>query len=181
MTTRFENLGLLADGGMAEICLARDHRSDTLVALKRIKRGFAADAEYCAMFADEGRIWSRLRHPNVVRLLEQGEDDEGPFLVIELVDGLDLASVLERREGQRLPLAFVLSVGASMFDALSYLHALEDDSGCAMCMVHRDISPGNLLCGLDGVVKLTDFGVVQAAVKTHQTRVGDLKGKFAYM
>ncbi|MFH1810207.1 MAG: serine/threonine-protein kinase [Pseudomonadota bacterium] len=180
-TSRYQSLGLLADGGMAEICLARDLDRDTLVALKRIKRPFDADPDYVEMFQDECRVWARLRHPNVVRLLEHGSDEEGPFLAMELVDGTDLATLLQDRRSQPLPLAFALTVACALFDAMAYLHAMEDEEGCTLCLIHRDVSPGNLLCGTDGAVKLTDFGVVQVVVKTHKTRVGDLKGKFAYM
>jgi len=180
-TERYHTLGLLADGGMAEIHLARRVEDALPVALKRIKRPHDQDPDFVAMFEDEGRLWARLRHPNVVRLLEAGVDEEGHFIAMELVDGLDLGQVMARSHEEPLPLAFVLTVGAALLDALDYLHTLEDEDGASLGLVHRDVSPGNVLCSAEGAVKLTDFGVVHAPIKTHQTRVGDLKGKFAYM
>jgi serine/threonine-protein kinase len=177
---RYQNLGLLADGGMAEISIGRDPRSNELVAIKRIKRPFDRDPAFVQMFADEATLWEKLRHPNIVRLLAHDMDDEGPYIAMELVDGVDVASLLVQNP-DGLSMGFVFVVAIAIADALSYLHAVEDEDAQPMCLVHRDISPGNVLCGCDGSVKLTDFGVAQAAIKTHHTQVGDLKGKFAYM
>lgn len=181
MATRYQTIGVLADGGMAEICLGRCRDDDTLVAIKRIKPPFDRQPEFLAMFEDEGRLCLRLRHPNIVRALCAGSDDDGPFIAMELVEGLDLATILQRQCGKPLPVAFALTVAAALCDALDYLHAMADETGARLALVHRDVSPGNLLCGCAGDLKLTDFGVAQTAIKTHQTRVGDLKGKFAYM
>ncbi|MBN2362025.1 MAG: protein kinase [Deltaproteobacteria bacterium] len=181
MATRYQTIGLLADGGMAEICLGRCSDDNTLVAIKRIKPPFDRHPDFLAMFEDEGRLWQRLRHPNIVRILCAESDDDGPFIAMELVDGLDLATILQRQRGQALPVAFALSVATALCDALAYLHAVTDEAGAPLGLVHRDVSPGNVLCGRNGDIKLTDFGVAQASIKTHQTRVGDLKGKFAYM
>lgn len=166
---------------MAEVCLACGGDSDEPVVVKRILPPFDHDLEYRSMFADEARTLKLLRHPHIVRLLASGEDDEGPFIAMEYVQGVDLARLLGGLEGERLPLAFVLTVAIALAEALDCIHNAPDEQGNPLGLVHRDVSPGNVLCGCDGRVKLTDFGVVQAAVKTHQTRAGDLKGKFAYM
>jgi len=181
MATRYQTIGVLADGGMAEICLGRCRDDDSLVAIKRIKPPFDRQPDFLAMFEDEGRLCQRLRHPNIVRALCTDSDAEGPFIAMELVDGLDLATILLRQRGQPLPVAFALTVAAGLCDALDYLHAVADEAAVPLALVHRDVSPGNVLCGRNGDLKLTDFGVAQTAIKTHQTRVGDLKGKFAYM
>jgi serine/threonine-protein kinase len=174
-----EILGPLPGGGMAELWRAR-LANGTVVAVKRLRPELRGHAEMRAMFADEGRLCALLDHPHVVRLLEQGEDEEGPYLAFELVDGADLREVLGARAGP-LPGAVVHVLARALLGALSHAHGLRDSAGKSLDVVHRDISPSNVLLARHGEVKLADFGVAASVVKTHQTRAGDLKGKCAYM
>lgn len=185
-TGRYREVGLLAEGGMALV--AQAEREDGLtVVLKRVRPPFCFDAAYLRLFGDEGRVHAALDHPHVVRLLDRGEDEAGPYLVFEHVDGSDLALVLEARAGaehareRALDVACVLAVALPLFKALSAVHEARDVDGTPLRVVHRDVSPGNILLGADGDVKLADFGVAASALKSEHTVAGELKGKFAYM
>ena len=179
---RYREVGVLAEGGMAVIAqgVADDGQS---VVVKRVRPPFCFDAGYLRLFDDEGAVHAALDHPCIVRLLDRGQDDGGPFLVFEHVDGTDLGVILEAAHAERrgLDVEHVLAVAIPLFEALAAAHQACGADGSSLCVVHRDVSPGNVLIGTDGCVKLADFGVAASTLKTEVTVAGELKGKYAYM
>ncbi len=183
---RYELIGEIASGGMATVYLARltgVGGFQRFVAMKRLHPHLAGEAEFVEMFLDEARLAAGIHHPNVVPILEVHASPIGYYLVMEYIEGDTLARLLARSasKGQRLPVPIVLRV---MLDTLAGLHAaheLRDDHGDPVHLVHRDVSPQNVLVGSDGVARITDFGVARAASRLTATRVGQLKGKIAYM
>ncbi|MBL8611040.1 MAG: protein kinase [Myxococcales bacterium] len=178
----YELLQRLATGGMAEVFRARDKKGQ-LVALKRILPTVAEDEEFVAMFLDEARITSRLSHPHIARLVEFGKVDDRYFIAYEYVDGRDLRQVFERMASLdvRLPLRFLLYVFTRVGEGLAYAHARKDESGESIALVHRDVSPQNIVVSYSGDVKLIDFGIAKARGKVSRTQAGTIKGKFGYM
>jgi len=181
---RYEIVRPIARGGMAEVLLARRIAPDgtvRTVALKRVLPELATDSRLVQMFLDEARLASRIHHPNVAQVLEAGQRDFGPFLAMELVDGpsLDLlrASYPERRVPPAIACGVVLQAGRG----LDHAHHLHGDDGKPLGIVHRDVSPQNLLVGRDGVVRVVDFGVAKAKTHAMRTMTGVLKGKVSYM
>jgi len=183
---RYELIGEIASGGMATVYLARltgVGGFQRFVALKRLHPHLAFDADFVQMFLDEARLAAGIHHPNVVPILEVGASAIGYYLVMEYIDGDTLARLLARStgQGQRLPLPVSLRIGLDMLAGLHAAHELRDGSGTPLELVHRDVSPQNVLVGLDGIARITDFGVARAATRLSATRVGQLKGKVAYM
>lgn len=183
---RYELIGEIASGGMATVYLARltgVGGFQRFVAIKRLHPHLAGESEFVQMFLDEARLAAGIHHPNVVPILEVHANPAGYYLVMEYIEGDTLARLLARSagKGQRLPVPIALRV---MLDTLAGLHAaheLRDDQGEPVHLVHRDVSPQNVLVGSDGVARITDFGVARAASRLNATRVGQLKGKIAYM
>jgi alpha-tubulin suppressor-like RCC1 family protein len=175
----------IAEGGMGFIDLiARQQgRFLRLFARKRLHPSLRADPGFRAMFLDEARLAGLIRDPHVAAALEVGEDGEGPFLLMDYVDGPSLAEVLERVEprDRLLPVAFCVAVAAQGARGLHAAHALLGSDGTPLGVVHRDISPQNLLIGYDGLVRVADFGIAKAKDNLEQTRVGVLKGNVGYM
>lgn len=183
---RYEILGRLTAGAMGQIYLARAQLANgrrTEVALKRIKPELQKEEGFVQMFYDEARIASKVQHPNIIGLLELGELDGSIFYSMELVPGQNLADVLRHLtvRGERMPLAVVLDIVAPILDALEYAHGFADERGEPLRLVHRDVSPHNILIGFDGAVKLLDFGVTKAEGQLHKTQPGMVKGKLGYM
>jgi serine/threonine-protein kinase len=135
------------------------------------------------MFLDEARIAVRLQHPNVVQVTDFGVEDGQPYLTMEYVAGETLASVLVscRNEGRRLPIPLAARIVACACEGLHHAHELRDAAGKPLGVVHRDVSPQNVLISYDGIVKVADFGIAKAVDRTTQTRTGSIKGKVAYM
>jgi len=171
---------------MAEIYLALSGELSgfrTLVVLKRILPHLAANEQFVRMFLDEARIEARLDHPNVVRIIEVGHDGDEYFLAMELVQGKPLSTVLRRASREKTPLlpalaAYVVSQAAS---GLGYAHTMIDAEGHPMQIVHRDVSPQNILVSFEGAVKVIDFGIARAQGRGTHTNPGGLKGKIQYM
>lgn len=183
---RYEVLGQLAAGGMAEILLARlsgpgDFRR--AVVIKRVLRSYATNASFVRMFLHEARIVAALRHPNLVHVQELGEEDGEPFLVMEYVAGENAASLLKRCTVANEPLdpRLAAHLVAETCAGLHVAHELTDDDGEPQNLVHRDVSPQNVLVSYDGHVKLVDFGVALVERRPNLTEPGELKGKLAYM
>ncbi len=154
-----------------------------ILAVKRMQPQWASDPSLVEMLVDEARMASNLSHPNIVQVLELGRDDEGYFIVMEFVGGPNLSRVLSelQRRKERLPEACALDVIIQLLRALDYAHRMRDGLGQPMNLVHRDVSPQNLLVTPDGAVKLSDFGVAKARGRLRETKAGEVKGKVAYM
>jgi hypothetical protein len=185
---RYDLLLQVAEGGMGLLWLARQqgkHGFDKLVAIKTILPRLASDAGFRQMFLDEARVVSRIEHPNVAQVLDLGEERGVLFLVMEWIDGESLIKVghwVAHRTGAQIPVGVLTRV---MIDACAGLHAahqLTDDEGLPMGVVHRDVSPHNLLIGFRGTTKVIDFGIAKVRNRVAQdTSTGLLKGKIAYM
>lgn len=183
---RYKLLALLATGGMAEIHLARQagiKGFERLVVVKKILPHLAAEEAFLEMFFDEARIASLLNHPNIVQIYDLGQEDDDYFMAMEYLEGESL-SFLEReaRKKERyMSPALAAGIVAQICDGLEYAHAFKNHEGQTMNIVHRDVSPQNIIVLFSGGVKLVDFGIAKAASQMHKTRVGSIKGKLSYL
>lgn len=153
------------------------------VAIKRLHAQFAQDPEFVSMFLDEARLAARIRHPNVVPTLDVVATDGELFLVMDYVAGESLARLARTfaDKGTRMPFRIASAIMAGVLHGLHAAHEAKDERGMALGIVHRDVSPQNVLVGTDGVAKILDFGVAKAAGRSQTTREGQIKGKLAYM
>ena len=176
----------LGRGGMAEVFLA-SHETvpgmPRLVALKLIRPQLLDDPDFVEMFLDEGRILAGLYHPNLDHVVDVGEVDGRPYLALDYVPGRDLAFVLRRHEGARgtLPVDLATQVVTRVAAGLAHAHGRRDRSGRSLGIVHRDVSPENVIVTFAGTVKLVDFGIARGAMRAQVTEPGLVKGKPAYM
>jgi serine/threonine-protein kinase len=184
---RYELLCPIAEGGMASVWVARQrgkHGFEKLVAIKTILPKFAADIRFQEMFLDEARIAARIEHLNVAQILDLGEEHEILYLAMEYVDG-DAVSKLNRacqKKGVKIPTGIVLRVMADTCAGLHEAHELKDPTGRLLEIVHRDVSPHNVLVSTKGIAKLIDFGIAKARSRVGtDTNSGVLKGKIQYM
>lgn len=153
------------------------------VAVKKILPYWSANREFVDMLIDEAKVLLYLTHPNIVQVFELNKEEETYFLVMEYVDGVDLrrlTSTLSER-GEVVPVSLAVFISQQICHGLQYAHEKKDRHSKAMGIVHRDISPQNILLSADGEVKITDFGIAKVMGKTTETVTGTLKGKFAYM
>lgn len=152
-------------------------------AIKRILPQLASDSHFVSMFCDEARICAALSHPNIVQVVDFGEHDGELFMAMEYVDGVSCAKLLRAvaSRKERFPLGAALFIAHEVLRALRYAHDARDERGRPLGIVHRDVSPGNVLIGRAGEVKLTDFGIVRSAFIDRRTYPGELKGKIGYM
>jgi serine/threonine protein kinase len=184
---RYELLCPIAEGGMASVWVARQrgkHGFEKLVAIKTILPKFAADPRFQEMFLDEARIACRIEHLNVAQIFDLGEEHDVLYLVMEYVDG-DALSKINRacaRKGAKIPAGIVLRVLADTCAGLHEAHSLKDGDGRPLEVVHRDVSPHNILVSTKGIAKLIDFGIAKAVSRVgNDTNSGVLKGKIQYM
>jgi hypothetical protein len=183
---RLEVIGPLGRGGMADVALARRVGPGGFkkeVALKRLIPEMAHDKNFVDMFLQEARIAARINHPNVVQIFDLGWDGQRYFIAMEYVPGWNLAALqrASRRSGKPMPVAVACRIGVDLCAGLRAAHSSTDEEGRPLRIIHRDVSPQNVLISIDGVAKLTDFGVSRAADSIRRTRTGELKGKLAYM
>ncbi len=182
--SNLNSVGKIASGGMGYVELARLTKGgfERAYAVKRLHPHLLQDQAVRDMFMDEARLAGLVRHPNVVSVLDVLEDHRGPALVMEYIDGISLARVIELGDdGGDLPIVFCLRMALEAARGLHAAHELRDADGRALELVHRDVSPQNILLGRDGIARLTDFGVAKAMNRIAQTSTGILKGKFGYM
>jgi serine/threonine-protein kinase len=182
---RYHIIDKIASGGMAEIYLARQIGAEGFakqVVLKRILPALAADPQFVRMLVDEAHIASTLNHSNLVQVLDLGKAGGEYFLVLEFVDGWSLEQVRRRAQKAKLkfPLPLALYVTSALCRGLAYVHTRKRD-GKALGIVHRDVSPQNVLLSREGEVKLADFGIAKAVGRRERSATGVIKGKFAYM
>ncbi|MCK6548233.1 serine/threonine protein kinase, partial [Myxococcota bacterium] len=177
----------IAVGGMAEVYLARrgegaDRRA---LVVKQILPQLAEEPELLQLFFDEARIASRVVHPGIVRVVDVGAHDGVHFLAMEYVDGLDLSQLMrlvrELGPDQQFPLGAALRIVIDLARALDFVHDAKDVDGSALEIVHRDVSPQNVLVSRAGDVKLGDFGIARAKIRARRTATGILRGKIAYV
>ncbi|MBJ6760264.1 protein kinase [Myxococcaceae bacterium JPH2] len=182
---KYELLRKIASGGMGQVFLAREHGTgfERLVVLKLILPHLAEDEEFLDMFLEEARLVARLSHPNLITILDLTEIEGRHCLAMEYVQGEDVRRLdkFARAQNRPLPVGLVLRVIADAAAGLSYAHNARDAQGQPLRLVHRDVSPQNVLVGFDGGVKVIDFGVAKAATSGQQTATGVLKGKYPYM
>ncbi len=183
---RYTLIKKLATGGMAEIWLARQSGVagfNRFVVIKKILSHLAEEETFRNMFLDEARMSAALTHPNIVQVYDLGEADETYFIAMEFILGENLAAIAWRGVKRQSPLSptFAARIMADACKALDYAHRLRGPNGQQMEIVHRDISPQNILVTYEGEVKVVDFGIAKAASKSQHTKTGMLKGKFSYM
>jgi serine/threonine-protein kinase len=184
-SVRYRVVKKIADGGMAEIFMALQIGAESFqkpVVLKRILPQYAADPTFVRMFVDEAHIASTLNHSNVVQILDLGKAGEQYFLALEFVDGWSLEQLRLRAKAARvkLPLPLSLYIVSSLLRALGYAHTRMRD-GAPLGIVHRDVSPQNVLISREGDVKLADFGIAKAVGRREKSVSGVIKGKISYM
>jgi len=169
--------------GFVDLVLREEGAFERLFAQKRLHAQHRDDPDVRAMFLDEARIAGMLRHPNVVSVLDVGEDDEGPWLVMDLVEGVSVAELLAdaAKRGTVLPISLCAEIARQAAEGLHAAHEQRGHDGEPLALVHRDVSPPNLLVGFDGTVRVTDFGIAKAIGRTSRTITGELKGKLGYM
>jgi eukaryotic-like serine/threonine-protein kinase len=177
----------VAIGGMAEVfaAVARDDGPGRLYAVKRILPTLAEDRELVRMFLDEARLVVQLDHPGIVPVHDLGKQLGGYYIAMDYVAGRDLRAVADRfrRRGERLPVEVSAQVAARIADALDHAHRGRGADGCALRVVHRDVSPANVLVGFDGGVRIIDFGIAQGSHRPPPPvgAAAELRGKFGYM
>ena len=183
---RYDLLSELGSGGMATVYLARlqgEAGFERLVAVKQIHEHMVKEAKFRIMFLDEARIAARLQHPNVIQVTDFGVEKNVPYLVMEYVNGENFASVLRAcwKRGKPFPIPVAVRIVANACEGLHHAHELKTSDGTHLELVHRDVSPHNVMISYEGVVKLTDFGIAKAVDRIGLSRSGSLKGKITYM
>ena len=176
----------LATGGMAEIFLATLEGPGGFVkrcAIKRILPQYSRSQDFCQMLMQEAKVGASLAHPNVVQIYEFGSIGDHYYISLEYVDGASLHQIIRKAAEMKSALGVRIAchIGVHVAAALAYAHALTDENGRFLNLVHRDVTPGNILLSRTGQVKLADFGIVKLHGTDNQTRAGVIKGKFAYM
>ncbi|MFC1654710.1 serine/threonine-protein kinase, partial [Myxococcota bacterium] len=179
-------VGRIGSGGMAEVFLGKavgvaGFEKD--VAVKSILPAYTLDPTLTAMLIEEARLATHLNHTNVVQVLDLGKMGDRYFIVMEYVDGADLDSILKnaKETGRQLPPALACRIVRQVLSGLKFVHEREDAAGRPLHLVHRDVSPPNIMLSVAGEVKLTDFGIAKARNSTLVTEAGMIRGKVSYM
>jgi eukaryotic-like serine/threonine-protein kinase len=183
---RYEILARLAAGGMAEIFLARGVSTtgvERFCVLKRILRDRANDLHFVRMFLDEARLAAQLGHPNVAQVYDIGKLGDSYFFTMEYVHGETVRALVARAATlqREVPLGVVLTVMAGAAAGLHHAHERLGFDGRPLGIVHRDVSPSNLMVSYEGAVKVVDFGVAKAENRIQETKSGTVKGKISYL
>ena len=173
-------------GGMAEVFKAKSYDPvafEKIVALKRLLPTVAENPGFVDMFLQEAKIVARLRHPNICPIFELGQVGESYYITMEFIYGHDLRQVFKASHAQQRPIDpwLIAWIGEQVAEGLDYAYNRAHNDQETLGVVHRDISPQNIMIGFDGTVKIIDFGIAKAAISTVQTAAGVLKGKYAYM
>jgi serine/threonine protein kinase len=179
----YELVRLLAQGGMADIYLAKQLGLERLVAIKVLNRARAADPESCTLFLDEARLLAMLDHQNLASVYEVDRLDGVHYLAMEYVHGVDLRELLAtcEREQRAVPFETAVAIVAGAAQGLDHAHRRCGPDGKPLHLVHRDVSLSNIMVGHDGAVKVVDFGIAIASVSSHHTNPGIVRGKASYM
>lgn len=179
-------LDRIAVGGMAEIFLARQtglEGFEKTVVLKRIRPHLSDKKSFVKMFLNEAKIAAQLSHANICQIYDLGLVGESYFIAMEYIPGRDMRRVIPKAESQGIefPLVYALKIASQVCEGLYYAHEKRDAYGNPLGIVHRDVTPENILVSFDGVVKILDFGIAKATNQVDQTRAGEIKGKLSYM
>jgi eukaryotic-like serine/threonine-protein kinase len=182
----YEILKKMAIGGMAEILLARQvglMGFERLVVIKRILPHLVCEESFTQMFLNEARLAARFNHPNIVQIYDLGRQDDTFYIAMEFIQGEDLKNIIRRctKKDRRIPLEHVVKIMSGVLDGLHYAHTQPDLEGKTGGVVHRDVSPRNVILSFQGGVKLLDFGIAKAQKQISTTMPGRIKGKHAYM
>ena len=183
---RYQIINKIASGGMAEVFLARAVGAmgfQRLVAVKLIHANFTRDSDFVKMFIDEARIAMHLHHRNIVQVFDLDQLHDTYFIAMEFVHGVNVYDLYEAiaAKNRWVDVSLALYIVAEVCKGLHFAHTRVGPDGRPMNIVHRDISPQNVLLSFEGEVKITDFGIATAAERLHQTAAGIVKGKYAYM
>ena len=183
---KYRLLKKLAQGGMAEIFLAIQHGPhafEKVVVIKRMLPELCESFDFVQMFLDEARVAARLDHPNIIRIYDFGDFEGQYYLAMEYVPGEDLASIVQqcKRTRIKVPVELVVDLMIGAAEGLHHAHEMEDGQGNSLGIVHRDVSPSNIICGYQGAVKILDFGVARAKNNMSRTSPGVRKGTPQYL
>jgi serine/threonine-protein kinase len=184
---KYQLVAPAGDGGMANVWRGLTHGAAGFtrkVAIKRVLPSLAANEQFTAMFVEEARVVSELQHPNIVQVHDFDRDDEGRyFIVMEWIEGIDLAGWLRSFDlaQQRTPWHLVAAIGIEVLRALGAAHGRVDEKGQPAPVIHRDVNPANILLGINGIVKLADFGLARAFDRQSMTAPDIVKGKLSYL
>jgi len=184
--TRYVKIAEIATGGMATVYFGHVRTAggvERRVAIKEMLPHLAKSSEFVRMFFDEARLASRIHHPNVVSTLDMTESDGSHALILDFVEGPSLQQIMKylSERGGTMPLDITLRIFLDILAGLHAAHELLDEDGKPLNLVHRDVSPQNMLVGTDGITKITDFGIARAESRLSTTRTGSVKGKVPYM
>ncbi len=183
---KYRLLKKLATGGMAHIFLAEQSGLGGFrkrLVIKRILPHLVGDQKFLQMFQDEARVAAMMNHPNIVQIFELGEADESYYIAMEYVSGFNLREVIQRSNENGIWLApeYIAKLGSQICEGLEYAHNFCDDEGNHLNIIHRDISPQNIILSNQGIIKIVDFGIAKAKSNAQETQAGIIKGKLAYM
>jgi serine/threonine protein kinase len=181
---RYLILDEIASGGMATVHLAHaSGQDDRFVAVKCMHAHYARDPDFVSMFLDEAMLCTQIRHENVVATIDVSQERDELLLVLELVDGESLSKLVKSLTTRRakVPQAIASAIVCDMLRGLHAAHEAKNEAGEPLMIVHRDVSPHNVLVGTDGIARVLDFGVAKARGRVQTTQKGQLKGKLAYM
>jgi serine/threonine-protein kinase len=185
IANKYELVAPLGEGGMASVYRGLTHGAAGFtckVAIKRVLPNLAEDAAFVAMFVEEARVASELQHPNIVQVHDFDRDAEGRyFIVMEWIDGIDLFGWIGSFKGEATPWHEVAAIAVEMLRGLGAAHERVDAQGKPAPVIHRDVSPQNVLLSVQGIVKIADFGLARAADRATMTAPGTIKGKLGYM
>ncbi len=183
---KYTLLERIAVGGMAEVFLAVQsglHGFEKHLAIKRIRPHLCGEESFVRMFLHEAKLAAQLQHPNIVQIFDLGRIGESYFIAMEYISGRDMSRVVPRAEklGIMFPIEYAAAIATSVLDGLAHAHVKTDPFGEPLHIVHRDITPENIMVGWNGNVKILDFGIAKASSQSDQTRAGEIKGKLSYM
>src|SRR5271165_5060260 len=183
---RYRVIERLESGGMAEVFRAESEGLQGFrkqVAIKRVLPNLSSKKKFISMFLDEARLSAQLSHSNCVQVFDIGVGDNAFFIVMEFVDGANLKTIVEhiKKTGRDFPVEAAVYIGLELCKGLSYAHELTDNSGVPLHIVHRDMSPPNVLITKNGEVKIVDFGLAKANSQLEKSEPGIIKGKFSYL
>ncbi len=186
MFDRYEIVELIAIGGMAQVYRARlttPQGTSKPVVVKKLLAQLAENREFLDMFIDEARISMPLSHANIVQVFDFGQVDRDYFMIMEYIHGINLEHIIQRcrESGIQIPIPTCLFIASEVAKGLDYAHRYTNTQRQPIGIIHRDVSPQNILIGFDGSVKLTDFGIAKAKSRIHQTRHGIIRGKACYL